>query len=257
MPFLSRALLLCPLASLGLALAPPPVAAEPMNLSDTRPRWVAVRFEASPADAPGRLDASYDEPIPARLEPDGAPDRVRVTIPALSVESGILEKQGVRPGSLSDFVWHFDARTGDVLSASFSGVVVRHLGVGVFRFDTDVEIRTELSTRTAAGFRSPEQLFGEEMVAYCDPSEGKGCTPVPAIPYDSRTGYVNAVGFVDARAMHLTTRSFSDLGEARFEELEGEALRSAELDGAAPGTPAVSAPGPGVATSTPTAPPLP
>jgi hypothetical protein len=33
---------------------------------------------------------------------------------------------------------------------------------------------------------------------------------------------VNAVGFLSARAIRITTRSFSPLGEARFEELAGE-----------------------------------
>lgn len=243
MPFLPRVAVLGLLAPLGLTLAPAASApAEPMRLSDPRPRWVGVRFEASPEDAPGVLDACYGEAIPAWLEPDAAPGRVRITIPAPSVESRLLAKHGARPGSVGDFTWLFDARSGDVLSASLSGVLVRRLGVGFLRFDKEVAIHTELSTLVAAGFRDPEDLFGEHVIAYCDPSAEDGCTVVPTAPYDPGTGYVNAVGFLDARAMGVTTRSFSDLGEARFEELDEAALSSAGSDGAPPRTPAVSSP---------------
>jgi hypothetical protein len=239
-----RVRLLGLLAPLGLAIAAPPAPAEPMQLADTRPRWVTVRFEVSPEDAPGRLDAHYGEPLPAWLEPDGALGCVRVTIPAHAVEIRLLPGQGARPGSLGDFTWRFDAESGHVLSASFSGVLVRRLGVGLLRFDTEVEIRTELGTLRAAGFRGPERLLGEDFLAYCDPSQEEGCRAVPAIPYDPRTGYVNAVGFVRGRALGIETRTFSSLGEARFEELEGAALQNAESDGAALDVPAVSAPVP-------------
>ncbi|HVP29800.1 MAG TPA: hypothetical protein VMW35_11630 [Myxococcota bacterium] len=245
MPFLRRVLVLGLVASIEVTIAPTPASAKPMRLSDARPRWVTVRFEASPEDAPGQLDTRYGEALPAWLEPDAAPGRMRVTIPAHWVESRLLASQGARAGSVSDFTWLFDVRTGDVVSASLSGVLVRRLGVGVLRFEADVQIRTELGTLAAGGFRRPETLLGERIFEFCDPSRDEGCTAVPAVPYDPRTGYVNAVGFVDARALHVTTRSFSDLGEARFEELDEATLRSAALDGAAPRAAAVSAPGPG------------
>jgi len=249
MPFLPRVSKLGLLASLGLSLAavppPAPALAEPMRLADPRPRWVGVRFEASAEGDPGRLDACYGEELPAWLEPDAETGRVRVTIPAREVETRLMADQGARPGSLSDFTWLFDARTGDVLSASLTGVLVRRIGVGFLRFDTEVEIRSELSTLVAAGFRRPEDLLGERVIAYCEPSEEEGCTAVPAAPYDPHTGYVNAVGSMSGRALSITTRSFSSLGEARFEERDATTLARADWEALPPGPPAVSAAGPG------------
>jgi hypothetical protein len=182
MPFLPRALLPGILATLGLLNAPQPAPAEPMRLSDTRPRWISVRFEASPEDAPGRLDERYGEAVPAWLEPDVEPGRVRVTVPAPWVESHLLKGQGVRPGAFSHFTWIFDARSGDVVSASLAGVVVRRLGLGVLALDTEVEIATELTTLAPAGFRRPERLLGNRIVSYCEPSGDASCTPVLPAP---------------------------------------------------------------------------
>ncbi len=241
------------LASLGVLALPGLASAEPMRLDDPRPRWVSVRFEISPEDQPGRLDAQYGDAIPAWLEPDGESGRVRVTVPARWVESRLLADQGARPGSLSDFVWLFDARTGDVISASLSGWLRRRLGLGPLGFETRVEIETELTTLSPAGFHGPERLLGQRIFAYCDPRQDARCTPVRPVPYDSRTGYVNAVGFVSGRATRVTTRSFSPLGEARFSELEVRAPRSAGWPGAVPQAPAVSAAPPAGSTTARTA----
>ena len=239
MPSLPRAVLL---ASLGLLGLPRLAAADPMRLSDPHPRWVSVRFEISPEDQPGRLDTRYGDELPAWLERDRAPGRIRVTVPAHWVESDLLAREGARPGALSDFAWVFDARTGDVISATLSGLLVRRVGVGPFRFETEVEIQTELSTLAPAGFHGPEQLLGQRIFGYCNPLRDASCTPVRAIPYDPRTGYVNAVGFLTGRTARVTTRSFSPLGEARFSELDGATPWRVEWAGSAPRPPAVSAP---------------
>jgi len=246
MASLPRALLL---GFLGLLALPRVAPAQPMHLDDPRPRWVSVRFETSPEDQPGLLDRRYGEALPAWLEPDREAGRVRVTIPARWVESRLLADQGARAGSFSDFTWRFDARTGDVISASLSGRLRRRVGLGLFGFDTEVEIQTELTTLAPAGFHSPEQLLGQRIFAYCDPRQDAACTPVPPVPYDPRTGYVNAVGFVSGRTARVTTRSFSPLGEARFSELEIPTPRSVEWPGTAPRPPAVSAPPPDTASA--------
>ena len=56
------------LAALGIAwLAPGSAPAEPMDLSNPTPRWVEVRLERSPRDAPGALDTVYGPTLPAWL----------------------------------------------------------------------------------------------------------------------------------------------------------------------------------------------
>jgi hypothetical protein len=56
------------------------------------------------------------------------------------------------------------------------------------------------------------------LVSLCGPDE-VGCELVPAQRFDPDTGYVNAVGELSARSSLLTTKSFSPIGEAIFEEV--------------------------------------
>ena len=46
---------------------------------------------------------------------------------------------------------------------------------------------------------------------------------VPAMRYDERTGYVNAVGWLGARALGFSARNFASIGEAIFSEIPAEA----------------------------------
>ena len=111
------------LAALGIAwLAPGSAPAEPMDLSNRTPRWVEVRFERSPRDAPGALDAIYGPTLPAWLQPAARPDWVVLAVPAEAVARHVLIDERVVGDRVSEFVWVFDRATGEVVSAGFSGV---------------------------------------------------------------------------------------------------------------------------------------
>jgi hypothetical protein len=195
-------------------------AAEPMDLRDPRPRWISVRFENSPLDQPGQLATQYTAELPAWFEPDRVGNRVRVTIAGSAVESGRFEQQRLRAGSFSDFVWLFDASSGEVLSARVRGTLIRRLDFGVFGSDVDLPFEAEMTTRSAVGFEAVRHTLGQLVFPFCERAE-RGCTLVAPVRYDSRTGYVNAVGSIVARAIGAAARTFSPLGEAIFSERDG------------------------------------
>jgi hypothetical protein len=193
---------------------------EPMDLGDPRPRAVAVRFETSPSDQPGRLASFYTAPVPAWLEPGDLDGQVRVRITAADIEARWYNTHRERPGSFSDFLWIFDAADGEVVSAHLRGTLVRRFEFGVFASDIETEIETEMSTRTRAGFEPGRLRLGQLVFNLCF-REGDDCTIVYPVRYDRRTGYVNAVGALVGRALGTAARSFSPLGEAIFSESEG------------------------------------
>jgi hypothetical protein len=196
-----------------------------MDLADTRARAVTVRFETSPPEEPARLASTYTAALPARLEPDG-PGRIRVTIAGREIETGFLYRRRPVPGSFSDFVWIFDATTGDVISAQLSGTLVRTLDIGVFSRDVDTPFEVDLSTLGIAGYEAPRSVFGQLVFGHCARA-GVGCTLVAAQPYDQRSGYVNAVGALVGRALGVARKTFAPLGEAIFSE--GGAIGTAGL----------------------------
>ncbi len=104
-----------------------------------------------------------------------------------------------------------------MLSATLSGSVVRSLALGPLRSESEVALRVELSTRVPAGFEPPQMRLGQLVFHACTRHD-LGCTLVPATPLDPRTGYVNAVGRIEARALRISTQSFAPLGEAIFSE---------------------------------------
>jgi hypothetical protein len=192
-------------------------AGEPMNLADARPRAVSVRFETSPPEEPGRLASSYTEPLPAWLEPLG-PSLIQVTIAGREIERGYLHRRRPLPGSFSDYVWTFDATTGDVIRAQLSGTLVRKLEVGPLIRDIDTPFEVLLSTLGMAGFEAPRSVLGQLVFAHCA-RRGDGCTLVQAQAYDQRSGYVNAVGPLVGRALGMAMRTFAPMGEAIFSEV--------------------------------------
>ncbi|MDX1650009.1 MAG: hypothetical protein R3263_09170 [Myxococcota bacterium] len=202
---------------LVLLVASPAAADVPVDLEDPRPRAIRVRFEVSPRDRPAQRDARWTEPLPARLEPTSS-GQVRVVVPARVVEERLLAEQGVVPGSFDDFVWVFDARTGQVLSASFRGTLSRALGLGFLKVHTDVELDVTLSTREAVSFREGHRVLGELVHAPCDAPEDPECARVAPEPYDPETGAVYAVGVVRARSGPFGSRSLCPFGEAVFLE---------------------------------------
>ncbi len=195
-------------------------ASEPMDLGDPRPRPVTVRFETSPPDQPGRLAAHYTAHVPAWLEPGDLAAQVRVTIAGADIETRWFQNQRLRAGSFSDFVWIFDATSGDVVSAHLRGTLVRKFDFGMFQSDIETEIEAEMTTRTRAGFEPGRRRLGQLVFPLCV-REGGDCTLVEPVRYDRRTGYVNAVGALVGRAMGAAANSFSPLGEAIFTEGEG------------------------------------
>jgi hypothetical protein len=161
---------------------------------------------------------------------------VSVAVPAREVEERLLAGERVVPGSFGDFVWVFDVPSGHVLGASLAGRVIRTLDWGLVRTDAEVEIRVELGTLRPSGYAAPTSRLGHTVFGVCAPGEW-GCTAVSAAPLDPRTGYVNAVGPIFARALRVRAESFSPLGEAVFSELPGSGSIALTTHGPAPTQP--------------------
>jgi hypothetical protein len=193
-------------------------AREPMDLQDPQPRQVEVRFEVSPSDRPGQTDAVYTAPFLATLEPGDRPGELRVRVDGRVVEEHLLPDHHPRRGSFSDFVWHFDAETGHVRSATVSGTVVRQLRFGPKTWEANTQLQIRMDTRSRGGFERAGRLFGEQVHRFCSHGSQRSCTLVEPRPYDPATGYVNAVGDIAARSGPVRVRSFSPLGEAIFSE---------------------------------------
>ncbi len=199
-------------------LAAATAGAEPMDLLDPQPRWVTVEFEVSSRAEPGRLDATYTPPLDAWLQPAARPGWILVAVPRETVERQLMAGERPKPGSFSEFVWLFDARTGHVLSAELTGVLYRRLTLGFLRPDVEARIRVEVGTERPAGFLQPRSFFGQRLHRLCGSPDEPGCTWVEPVLYDRRTGYVNAVGEIEAHSRGIVTRAFSSIGEARFSE---------------------------------------
>ena len=190
-------------------------AAEPLDLSDATPRPVRVAFESS--GPPGALDAVYSEPLTAWLDADPARGQVRVRVPGSAMERLLATHEPV-PGSFGDYVWTFDAATGEVLQAAFHGRLWQTADFGVFQTRVETSIDVNVGTRRAVGFRTPYTQLGQVIVPVCEPGSA-GCMRVAPAPLDPRTGYVNAVGTIRATALGgLGALTFSPLGEAVFSE---------------------------------------
>jgi hypothetical protein len=189
--------------------------AEPLDLRDATPRAVRVAFESS--GPPGALDAVYSEPVTAWLDADPTSGQVRVRVPGSAMEE-LLATHDPVPGSFGDYVWTFDAATGEVLSAGFHGRFLQTADFGLFQTRVETAIDVSVGTRRAVGFHAPYTQFGQVIVPVCEPGS-QGCTRVAPAPLDPRTGYVNAVGTIRATALGgLGALTFAPLGEAVFSE---------------------------------------
>jgi hypothetical protein len=208
--------------------------AEAMDLHDPRPRWVSVQFERSPPAAPGSLDLQYTRAFPAWFEPRANGELATVIVDADIVERFLFRDETPQRESFSDFVWEFDVETGHVTSARFSGLLSRPVRWGFVRSSTEIEIRVEMSTVVPAGYRAASRLFGNTLHRLCREPDDRECTLVDPRRLDRGTGYVNAVGALEAKSILSTVRTFSPLGEALFEEISDESLQAGTLDPAAP-----------------------
>jgi len=198
--------------------------AAPLDLSDPTPRWVEVRFEISPHDAPGRLDEVWGAARRAYLEADPAAQRVRIRIPGAELESQ-LRSTGTDPirGTFSEFIWTLDAETGHVLKAELTGRVRENFRLGIFKSSTVVDIRVEMTTHSPAGYRPANLILGQMTHPFClGAADGKDCTPVEPMPFDRGRGYVNAVGSLRAVTALARIRTFSPLGEVVFSESDSD-----------------------------------
>jgi len=210
-----------------------PARAAPLDLQDPTPRRIEVRFEVSPEDEPGRLNATWSAPRAAFFEADPARSLVRIRIPTDEIEAHFLATgTDAIAGSFSDFVWTLDSRTGHVLSAQLTGRVRERISLGPIQTFTTIEIRVDMTTRNTVGFRRSQRIFGIQTNAFCVPSrEPSKCVAVTPVPFDPASGYVNAVGSLVAAASIAKIRTFSPLGEARFSEPFREPPSEREPDG--------------------------
>jgi hypothetical protein len=203
-------------------------AAEPLDLQDTTPRWVEVRFEVSPADQPGSTDQRWSGYRRAWLTVDPEGSAVEIRVPAEEVEAQ-LRSQGTDPvaGSFSPFVWRVEPSSGHVLEAELSGRVRERIRLGPFGRSVEVQVEAVMSTFERAGFVTSKQRLGIETHSFCDPALVPGrCQEVFAVPFDRNRGYVNAVGFLRATAGLIEIQSFSPLGEVQFRERPARALET-------------------------------
>jgi len=191
--------------------------AEPMRLDDATPRWVVVQFEDSPGSQPEALDRVYTRPFAAWLETDGQ-GRILVRVGADVLEESLFHENDPVPGSFSDYVWVFDPESGEVVSASFSGVFAYSIGWGFATTEVHARVKAEMKTTRPGGFRGPEPVWGTPLYAWCGPSDREPCTPVQEVHYDER-GYVNAPGFLSIDSPVAQFVTYSAAGEARFSEL--------------------------------------
>jgi len=192
-------------------------AADPLDLRDARPRPVRVAFEVSPTERPDAQNVVYSEPVTAWVESGAAKGQVRVRVPGSAMER-LLAKYDPVPGSFGDYLWTFDAASGEVISAGFEGRLWQLVDFGFFRSSVETKIEVQVGTRADVGFRAPYTQLGQVVVDVCAPGT-PGCTRVAPAPLDPRTGHVNAVGTIHASAIGgLGALTFSPLGEAVFSE---------------------------------------
>jgi hypothetical protein len=216
---------------LGLLFMLPRIAlADPVNFLDPTPRWVEVAFEVSPRDKPMQTDTIYTPKIRAWLEAADHPGWMRVTIDRLDVERVLLADDDPVAGSFSDFVWVFDAVTGEVISATLSGTLTKEIDWGLFRSKVQTRISADMATNRVGGIREPRHWLGQQLFAYCSDADGERCTVIDARGYDAASGYVNAVGDLSVRFGELTLHTYSPLGEAVFSEVEPRSV-TASADG--------------------------
>lgn len=210
-------------------LAAAPAISSPLDLQDPTPRQIEVRFEVSPEDQPGRLNAIWSLPRTAFLESDPTRSLVRIRIPTQEIEAHFRATgTDAISGSFSDFVWTLDSRTGHVLSAHLTGRVREQISLGPIRTSATIAIQVDMTTQNIAGFRRSKKMFGIQTNTFCLPSsKPSACVPVAPIRFDPASGYVNAVGSLVAAAAIARIRTFSPLGEARFSETEPDGTENA------------------------------
>lgn len=221
-----------------LLLLPASGSAEPVDFGNPTARWIEIAFEVSPRDRPAQIDSHYTPRISAWLDADPA-GRIRVTVDHRDVERILLVDENPIEGSFSDFVWIFDAESGEVISASMSGELEKELDWGLFGSKVRTAIEVDMATRRDVGFKPAKRWMGQEFFSTCNSVDEKHCTRVRPSDYDPERGYVNAIGDLHVRFGEMVLHTFSPLGEARLYE----------IDSAVAAAPAVPAPGPALGSA--------
>jgi hypothetical protein len=230
---------------IGLLFALPRVGlAEPVDFLDPTPRWVEVAFEVSPRDKPLQTDTVYTPKILAWLEAADHPGWMKVTVDRRDVERILFVDDDPVAGSFTDFVWVFDAVTGEVVSAALSGTLNKEVDWGLFRSKVRTLISADMATNRVGGVKKPRRWLGQQLFGYCSEVDGERCTVVDARGYDAASGYVNAVGHLSVRFGELTLHTYSPLGEAVFSEVDPQSVTaSAHADPHSAGGPPATAVG--------------
>ena len=198
-----------------------------MDLADSRARPIHVQFKLLEEDTPKGVDEIFSEPFLAQFRPANESGLFTVTLPGRVAEQ-LMASQKAEPGSFSDFVWTFDAVTGEVVSAAVSGVLNQTLDFGFFRTKVDAQIEIRMNTLAPAGEGKPRKLLGHKISKYCESLANDECRLHDPVDYDSGTGLVEAVGSLSARTRVVTTRTFAPLGKAIFSEVPEDRLRPSE-----------------------------
>lgn len=199
------------------AVAERATALEPMDLSRRTARWITVQVVTS---APGEAKPRLSEPVHAWYEVGSRPGERVITVPGPEVERVFLAERRPIEDSFSDFVWVFDATTGHVSSASFSGSLDEPVRIGPFQTRARVSITVVLSTRFSGGYRRQRRIAGRTVVGYCAELLRTDCTPAASAAYDPSSGWVRANGAVCATWRTFHTLAYTQLGWARFAEKE-------------------------------------
>lgn len=201
--------------------------AEPMDLLDPTPRPIEVAFEVSPRENPTQTDTVYTPNLTAYLEPGDVLGQIRVTVDRRDVESVLFAGHDPVPGSVSDFVWVFDAESGEVVSAELSGRLVKELDWGLWNSTAETYVEIEMVTQRVGGAEKPRRWLGQMLFGYCDDPSQRSCEIVSGRSYDRDSGYVYAVGAMQVHFGKLKLPTFSPLGEAIFSEAEAVGSRTA------------------------------
>ncbi len=202
------------------------IAGGAMELARLEPRWVTVQVVTT---IPGDRELRLSEPAIAWYQADPGSRRRTVTVPGSQVERVFFANRSPVDHSFSDFVWVFDAATGHVSSASFSGLVDERIRVGPLRTSARVAIAVEVSTHVPGGYLAPRELAGRTVVGYCPDPTQAGCTAVASTVYDPESGWVRANGAVCAAWHSLRTLAYTSLGQAKFRELDLSPRRDAHF----------------------------
>ena len=199
--------------------------AQPLDISNTSPRAIAVEFEIS-AD-PGTVGVSYSPPFAATYSVAG--NLGTVTVAAADYEAAILGHDldymistfaaPLVPGSVSDFVIEIDLTTLEATAQTASYQIALS-----FPFPNTGTVTRDVATTTVAGYGFDASIPGFPF--FCPFA---GCLIVPGASYDVVSGTLNAVGEDHLIAADIDLSSFARAGDLRLSEVPAVPIPSTIL----------------------------